>query len=165
MPLSLELLIRPSGLTLCPRHLGPPILSFSLKMLWPSAALCCLFLFALRLGCPYLYETPRASKFAWARWWQRLARKLGVFAWFWASCMYGSPHRKEFRLLGANLSSRRLCHACSRDHENILCRALPQSNPPFTRKAWPSRLRILSQIPFETGNLNRAGPQLSSRLS
>ena len=35
--------------------------------------------------------------------------------------MYGSPHRKESRLLGANLSSRRLCRACSRDHEHILC--------------------------------------------
>ena len=32
-----------------------------------------------------------------------LQGSLGVFAWFWASCSNGSPHRKEFRLLGANL--------------------------------------------------------------
>ena len=77
------------------------------------------FLFALRFGCPALFEQPRGSKLAWTSWWRNVARRLGVSEWHLASCMYGSPHRKEFRLLGCHIRKDRLCRACSRDHDHI----------------------------------------------
>ena len=122
-PPSLGLLTLHSGRTLSLKHLALLTLASCLAMHWLSAALC-FFLFALRCGCPSLYETPRTSKLAWTRWWRRPAKKLGVLEWFLASCVYGSPHRKEFKFLGANLSPQRLRRTCSTKQSAIYVKGL-----------------------------------------
>ena len=44
---------------------------------------------------------------------------LGAREVFLASCMYGSPHQKEFCFVGANMHVELLHRACSRDHQHV----------------------------------------------
>ena len=81
------------------------------------AALTCLFV-ALRLEKFGLGEQPRRSKMRWLEEWRRLLM-LGAREVFLASCMYGSPHQKEFCFVGANMYVELLHRACSRDHQHV----------------------------------------------
>ena len=57
-------------------------------------------LYILRyLGASVLLENPRFSKMAWLRGWKYLKSLPGVVQKWIASCAYGAPYRKEFRLL------------------------------------------------------------------
>lgn len=73
---------------------------------------------ALRLGVFGMGEQPRRSKMRWLREWRRLV-ELGATEVTLASCSYGSPHQKEFGLIGANMDLRPLASKCSRDHAHI----------------------------------------------
>ena len=54
----------------------------------------------------------------WLREWKHLLL-LGATEAVLASCMYGSPHQKEFGLIGANVDLRPLERPCTRDHEHV----------------------------------------------
>ena len=90
-------------------HLGTTLALRSLAMM---------YLASISEVCGML-ETPLRSKMAWLEEWKRLLelglcheRKL-------ASCMYGSPHKKEFRFLVANMASEKLERRCDGSHEHI----------------------------------------------
>ena len=66
-----------------------------------------------------MMETPRKSKMAWLLEWKRLLSTGLCHEEFLDSCMYGSPHKKPFRFLAANLETSRMHRKCSRDHQHI----------------------------------------------
>ena len=72
----------------------------------------------LRLGVAGLDEQPRRSKMRWLAEWRRLV-ELGASEVTLASCSYGSPHQKEFGLIGVNIDASSLSSKCSRDHDHI----------------------------------------------
>ena len=78
------------------------------------AAITCL-LVALRFEKFGLGEQPRRSKMTWLEEWRRLLT-LGAKEVFLASCMYGSPHQKEFCFVGVNMHVELLRRTCTRDH-------------------------------------------------
>ena len=66
-----------------------------------------------------LLEQSRRSKMAWLPEWIFL-REAGWVSEEWlASCMYGSPHQKEFRLLGTNIDLQPLHRKCDHSHCHI----------------------------------------------
>lgn len=79
-----------------------------------------LMLVAARTTVIGLLEQSRRSKMAWLTEWRWLVDQgLCLEEWL-ASCMYGSPHQKEFRLLGANIEMTRLHRACDRSHSHVI---------------------------------------------
>ena len=72
----------------------------------------------LRLGVAGLGEQPRRSKMRWLAEWRRLV-ELGASEVTLASCSDGSPHQKEFGLIGVNIDASSLSSKCSRDHDHI----------------------------------------------
>ena len=67
--------------------------------------------YAARCERPSLLEQSRLSKMAWLRAWQYLL-EIGFEEAILASCMFGSPHRKEFRFL---------IHGLDRDFLDVRC--------------------------------------------
>ena len=63
-------------------------------------------------------ETPRRSKMRWLKVWKALIA-LGASEVFLASCMFGSPHQKEFCFLTVNMQCQELSRRCSRDHSHV----------------------------------------------
>ncbi len=72
----------------------------------------------LRLRVFGLGEQPRRSKMRWLPHWQRLLRR-GAREAFVASCMFGSPHQKEFVFVGVGMKVELLSRKCSRDHPHL----------------------------------------------
>ena len=70
------------------------------------------------LGCPCMLEQPRLSKMAWLSAWAWL-KKLGCEEAVVAACGFGSPHRKEFRLLCGGLDTTAIDRRCTKDHCHI----------------------------------------------
>ena len=67
---------------------------------------------------PSLLEQPRLSKMAWLAAWRWL-RKLGLEEAVAAACRFGSPHRKEFRLLVCGLDTGKLEARCLGGHSHL----------------------------------------------
>eukprot|EP00438_Fugacium_kawagutii_P004405 Skav208533 [mRNA] locus=scaffold3037:172332:179238:+ [translate_table: standard] len=67
---------------------------------------------------PGLLEQPRLSKMAWISQWVWL-RTHGCHEAVCASCQFGSPHRKEFRLLTAGLDADEMTVRCGGGHHHI----------------------------------------------
>ena len=74
---------------------------------------------AFQIGCPTLLEQSRLSKMAWTPGWLFLVA-LGFREAVMASCAFGSPHKKEFRMLGAGLNMDALETRCPGGHEHIV---------------------------------------------
>ena len=74
--------------------------------------------FAWRFDLPSLLEQPRLSKMAWLRAWRYLL-SLGFEEATLASCMLGSIHKKEFRLLVYGLNADQLTVRCSGGHQRV----------------------------------------------
>ncbi len=76
----------------------------------------------LRVGkrqkTPSGLEQPRRSKMAWTPMWRSLLSQ-GFREAVVASCQFGSPHQKEFRLLVYRLSAERLQVKCPGGHSHI----------------------------------------------
>lgn len=100
-----------------PRGFEPSLPKVRLGTILAFAALTCLFA-ALRLGKIGVGEQPRRSKMRWLSEWKRLLL-LGATEAILASCSYGSPHQKEFGLIGVNADLRPLEKPCTRDHTHI----------------------------------------------
>ena len=71
-----------------------------------------------RKKTPCGLEQPRRSKMAWTPMWRSLLSK-GFCEAVVASCQFGSPHQKEFRLLIYLLSPERLQVKCPGGHDHI----------------------------------------------
>lgn len=71
-----------------------------------------------RLGRPAGLEQSRLSKMAWLAAWRWLL-SLGCEEAVVASCMFLSPHRKEFRLLLTGLDAEALTLRCSGGHKHV----------------------------------------------
>ena len=67
---------------------------------------------------PSLLEQPRLSKMAWLTAWRWLM-KMGLEEAVVAACRFGSPHRKEFRLLVCGLEADQLEARCLGGHSHI----------------------------------------------
>ena len=89
--------------------LGNMIAFRCLAIAWSSAA----------HGAPTLCEQPRLSKMAWLSAWQFLLTQKGFEEAIVASCRFGSPHRKEFRMLGWGIDMRTLDCRCEGGHSHI----------------------------------------------
>lgn len=63
-------------------------------------------------------EQPRLSKMAWTSPWQWLLT-LGCSEAVIASCQFGSPHRKEFRLLLTGVDAEGLTRKCPGGHQHL----------------------------------------------
>ena len=77
-----------------------------------------LMLVAWHAGRPSLLEQPFLSKMAWLTIWAHL-KKRGFLETSVASCAFGSPHLKRFRLLHHTLNSEMLSVACPGGHRHI----------------------------------------------
>ena len=73
---------------------------------------------ALRMKKPALGEQPRRSKMTRLQEWKRLLL-LGAQTIWTASCMFGSPHQKEFIFITVNMNAASLHRRCSRDHTHV----------------------------------------------
>ena len=71
-----------------------------------------------RHACFCLLEQPRRSKMCWTEFWRSLLA-AGFDESIIASCVFGSPHQKEFRMLHWGLSSKRLTARCPGGHRHI----------------------------------------------
>eukprot|EP00435_Cladocopium_sp_Y103_P023047 s3468_g5.t1 len=74
--------------------------------------------FAFLCDIPALLEQPRLTKMAWLAAWRYLL-SLGFKEAILASCMFGSPHKKEFRLLLHGLESEFLNVRCCGGHQHL----------------------------------------------
>ena len=81
----------------------------------------CLYLlwYASLCGAPGLGEQPRLSKMCWLSIWRFLVDEKGFEEAVVASCQFGSPHRKEFRLICKGLDAKRLEVRCPGGHEHL----------------------------------------------
>ena len=77
-----------------------------------------LMLVAWHAGRPSLFEQPFLSKMAWLTIWSYM-KKIGFLETSIASCAFGSPHLKRFRLLHYKLNPEMLSVACPRNHRHI----------------------------------------------
>ena len=77
-----------------------------------------LLLVGFRVMAFVMAENPRRSKMRWLRVWKAILA-MGAVETFLASCMYGSPHQKEFVFLSVNMITEELAKKCSRDHPHI----------------------------------------------
>ena len=75
--------------------------------------------FASECLCPALGEQPRLSKMAWLSAWRFLCEWKGFRECVVASCQFGSPHRKEFRMLGYGLDMEAMEVKCPGGHSHI----------------------------------------------
>ena len=73
---------------------------------------------AVRLRIPAGLEQPFLSKMAWTFGWKSLLRRGCVEAYI-ASCQFGSPHKKQFRLLCHLLDTETLTRRCGGGHRHI----------------------------------------------
>ena len=73
---------------------------------------------ARNYGRPSLLEQPFLSKMAWLSIW-RFLRQLGFLQTSIASCSFGSPHLKKFRLLSHGLDGDLLSVQCQGGHKHI----------------------------------------------
>lgn len=102
-----------------PRGFSPSEKRTKLGTTLALRALCLMFV-SSRCGVIGLLEQSRRSKMAWLPEWLWLVEHgLASEEWL-ASCMYGSPHQKEFRLLGVNIDMSGLHRACDRSHKHIV---------------------------------------------
>lgn len=67
---------------------------------------------------PNLFERPFLSKMAWLSTWKFLLQR-GFNESAIASCMFGSPHLKKFRLLSYRLDHTQLSVACDGSHQHL----------------------------------------------
>lgn len=67
---------------------------------------------------PSLLEQPRLSKMCWTHIWRRFIRR-GLREAVVASCQFGSPHRKEFRLLTYLLDETFIDTRCPGGHQHL----------------------------------------------
>ena len=74
---------------------------------------------AAQLAIPGLLEQPRRSKMKKLEEWQRLLEFGWAHEVWTASCMYGSPHRKEFVFLLVAMQAEQLHRKCDGCHEHI----------------------------------------------
>ena len=74
--------------------------------------------YAARYERPSLLERSRLSKMAWLRAWIFLL-EIGFEEAILASCMFGSPHRKEFRFLIHGLDRDFLDVCCGGGHDHV----------------------------------------------
>ena len=74
--------------------------------------------YARRCRRPSLLEQPRLSKMAWLPGWRALLRK-GLVEAVLAACMFGSPHKKEFRMLMHGLDPQLVEKRCCGGHAHI----------------------------------------------
>lgn len=73
---------------------------------------------AVRRLIPSLLEQPRLSKMAWLSAWRWLL-SLGCAESVLAGCQFGSPHRKEFRMLCFGLAAEEMERKCRGGHVHI----------------------------------------------
>eukprot|EP00438_Fugacium_kawagutii_P024536 Skav223316 [mRNA] locus=scaffold200:41903:46588:+ [translate_table: standard] len=73
---------------------------------------------ALRTRTRGMLETPRRSKLRWTPHWIAVLEE-GAKENFLASCMFGSPHQKEFCFMSVGMDISPICLKCSRDHPHI----------------------------------------------
>ena len=78
----------------------------------------CLLYVALKQKKIGVGEQPRRSKMRWLSEWRRLVA-LGAVQCVVASCAYGSPHQKEFGLIGVNVILDGIARRCPRNHQHI----------------------------------------------
>ncbi len=78
-----------------------------------------LMLVASRVGAIGLLEQSRRSKMAWLDEWQAFLENEWAHEEWCASCMYGSPHQKEFRFLVTNCDSAEIHRKCDRSHSHV----------------------------------------------
>ncbi|CAK9114368.1 Uncharacterized protein SCF082_LOCUS52990 [Durusdinium trenchii] len=71
------------------------------------------------LGVPGLLEQPRRSKMRRLAEWLFLVQNGRAHEVWTSSCMFGSPHQKEFVFLLCNMSGEGLHRACTKDHDHI----------------------------------------------
>ena len=85
-----------------------------------TLALKCLLILwvAAIVFCPALLEQPRLSKMCWLIMWKRLLAR-GLTEAIIASCQFGSPRRKEFRVIGCGLDMKSLEKRCPGGHKHI----------------------------------------------
>ena len=67
---------------------------------------------------PSLFEQPRLSKMCWTHLWKAFLRR-GLKEALVASCQFGSPHRKEFRLLTWLLDAAAIETRCPGGHQHL----------------------------------------------
>lgn len=77
-----------------------------------------LMLVAWHAGRPSLFEQPFLSKMAWLTIWAYM-KKIGLCETSIASCAFGSPHLKKFRLLHYKLNPDMLSVGCPGGHRHI----------------------------------------------
>ena len=109
----------------CPRGFNPKERRTLLGTTLALRSLASMFV-AARTQAVGLCETPRRSKMAWLREWIYFLDMLLANETWLASCNFGSPHQKEFRLLGCNIEIDRLNFPCTRDHSHIPIAGLQQ---------------------------------------
>ena len=73
---------------------------------------------AVRFRIPAGLEQPFLSKMAWTFGWRSLLRRGCVEAYI-ASCQFGSPHKKQFRLLCHLLNTETLTRRCGGGHRHV----------------------------------------------
>lgn len=78
-----------------------------------------LMMIASRVGAVGLLEQSRRSKMAWLDEWKAFIEYGWGHEEWCASCMYGSPHQKEFRFLVTNCDSAEIHRKCDRSHKHI----------------------------------------------
>ena len=93
----------------CRTHIGTTLALRALTLMYIAA----------RAMLPALLEQPLLSKMAWLEEWKRLLEELFVYERKTSSCMYGSPHRKEFRFLVANMETDAMSLRCDRSHSHV----------------------------------------------
>eukprot|EP00438_Fugacium_kawagutii_P026890 Skav209536 [mRNA] locus=scaffold2497:55771:60994:- [translate_table: standard] len=94
----------------CPKTLQGNLIAFRCLFLLWYAHLC---------DRPGLAEQPRLSKMAWLSIWQFLSHSKGFAEAIIASCQFGSPHKKEFRMLGCGLDMKKLETRCPGGHPHV----------------------------------------------
>ena len=77
-----------------------------------------LMLVAWHAGRPSIFEQPFLSKMAWLTIWSYM-KKIGFLETAIASCAFGSPHLKKFRLLHYKLNPEMLSVGCPGNHRHI----------------------------------------------
>ena len=78
-----------------------------------------LMYFASTFEVPGLLEQPRRSKMRKLQEWQRLLNLKRASEVWTASCMWGSPHQKEFVFLVCCMDASNLHRKCDRSHDHI----------------------------------------------
>ena len=94
----------------CPKTFAGNQMAFYCLIIAHAAGLC---------GRPCLLEQPFLSKMAWLSMWRFLVEKKGWKEAVCASCAFGSPHLKQFRLLTFGLDAEGMTVRCRGGHKHI----------------------------------------------